>query len=220
MSATKKSDHEATHAAQPAKSVVFVVDDDDGVRRAMGTLMESVGYAYVAYASAVEFLRHYDAAQPGCLILDIRMPEMSGLELQQELNQRGLQIPVIFVTGHGDVPMAVDAMKKGAFDFVQKPFRDQDLLDRVNRALQTDAAARQESAGKDEVLHRCGTLTPREKEVMALIVEGKANKVIAMDLNLSERTVEIHRARVMEKMKARSVAQLVKMSLLLPTATA
>ncbi len=220
MSVTNhRVDHDATHA-QATKAVVFVVDDDDGVRRALGTLMESVGYAHTAYASAVEFLKHYDPVQPGCLILDIRMPEMSGLELQQELNRRGLQIPVIFVTGHGDVPMAVDAMKKGAFDFVQKPFRDQDLLDRVNRALQADAGARHESAGKDEVLRRWGTLTPREKEVMALIVEGKANKVIAMDLNLSERTVEIHRARVMEKMKARSVAQLVKMSLMLPGTSA
>jgi FixJ family two-component response regulator len=150
---------------------------------------------------------------PGCLILDIRMPEMSGLELQHELQRRGLRIPVIFVTGHGDVPMAVEAMKNGAFDFVQKPFRDQDLLDRVNRALQSDAAQRAEMSDHDEVLKRWDTLTPREKEVMALIVEGKANKVIALDLNLSERTVEIHRARVMEKMKARSVAQLVKLSL-------
>jgi two-component system, LuxR family, response regulator FixJ len=199
-----------------AKAVVFIVDDDDGVRRAMGALMDSVGYGHAAYASAQEFLRHYNPAQSGCLILDIRMPGMSGLELQQELNKHGYSIPVIFVTGHGDVPMAVEAMKKGAFDFVQKPFRDQDLLDRVNRALQADAEQRQELAGKEEVVHRWSTLTPREREVMALIVEGKANKVIAMDLNLSERTVEIHRARVMEKMKVRSVAQLVKLSLLLP----
>jgi FixJ family two-component response regulator len=216
MSLTNISNGDVAHSVHPSKSVVVIIDDDDGVRRALGTLMESVGYAHVAYASAVEFLQKYDPAQPGCLILDIRMPEMSGLELQQELSRRGYRIPVIFVTGHGDVPMAVDAMKKGAFDFVQKPFRDQDLLDRVNRALQTDAGLRLESAGKEEVLRRWGVLTPREKEVMVLIVEGKANKVIAMDLDLSERTVEIHRARVMEKMKARSVAQLVKMSLLLP----
>jgi FixJ family two-component response regulator len=195
------------------KAMVYIVDDDDGVRRALGALMESVGYMHAAHVSAVEFLRHYDAAMPGCLILDIRMPEMSGLELQHELQRRGLRIPVIFVTGHGDVPMAVEAMKNGAFDFVQKPFRDQDLLDRVNRALQSDAAQRAEMSDRDEVLKRWNTLTPREKEVMALIVEGKANKVIALDLNLSERTVEIHRARVMEKMKARSVAQLVKLSL-------
>lgn len=197
------------------KTTVFIVDDDDGVRRALGALMESVGYLHVAHVSALEFLRHYDPQVAGCLILDIRMPEMSGLELQHELQRRGYRIPVIFVTGHGDVPMAVEAMKKGAFDFVQKPFRDQDLLDRVNRALQADATQRAEMSDRDEVLKRWDTLTPREKEVMALIVEGKANKVVALDLDLSERTVEIHRARVMEKMKARSVAQLVKLSLLL-----
>lgn len=205
-----------TNVKAVAKPMIFIVDDDDGVRRALGTLMDSVGYSHAAFASASEFLRHYDPAHPGCLILDIRMPEMSGLELQQELNKRGHQIPVIFVTGHGDVPMAVEAMKHGACDFVQKPFRDQDLLDRVNRALLADTERRMEAADKEEVIHRWNTLTPREKEVMALIVDGKANKVIAMDLNLSERTVEIHRARVMEKMKVRAVAQLVKMSLLLP----
>jgi len=197
------------------KPMVFIVDDDDGVRRAMSALMESVGYAHTAYPSAAEFLRHYNASQTGCLVLDIRMPEMSGLELQQELNKRGHRIPVIFVTGHGDVPMAVEAMKKGAFDFVQKPFRDQDLLDRVNHALQQDGSLRQETADKDEVLQRWNTLTQREKEVMALIVEGKANKVVAQDLDLSERTVEIHRARVMEKMQVRSVAQLVRLSMLI-----
>ncbi|HVY22726.1 MAG TPA: response regulator transcription factor [Steroidobacteraceae bacterium] len=199
-----------------ARPVVFIVDDDDGVRRAMSTLMDSVGYPHVAYTSAHEFLKHYDGKQSGCLVLDIRMPEMSGLELQRELHKRGYHLPVIFVTGHGDVPMAVDAMKNGAFDFVQKPFRDQDLLDRVNHALHHDANLRQETADKDEVLQRWHTLTQREKEVMALIVEGKANKVIAQDLDLSERTVEIHRARVMEKMQVRSVAQLVRLSLLIP----
>jgi FixJ family two-component response regulator len=218
MSATNNNSEHTMHSVHAAKVTVFIVDDDDGVRRALNTLMDSVGYAHVAYASAQEFLRHYQPDHPGCLILDIRMPEMSGLALQQELNRRGWHIPVIFVTGHGDVPMAVDAMKQGAFDFVQKPFRDQDLLDRVNRALQADADVRRESAGKEAVQRRWSALTPREKEVMALIVEGKANKVIAMDLTLSERTVEIHRARVMEKMKVRSVAQLVKMSLLLPVA--
>jgi len=208
------AEHMASKAI--AKPVVYIVDDDDGVRRAMSTLMESVGYAHAVFSSANEFLRRYNSSQPGCLVLDIRMPEMSGLELQQELNRRGIQIPVIFVTGHGDVPMAVDAMKKGASDFVQKPFRDQDLLDRVNRAIHQDAAQRQEIADKNEVSQRWNTLTQREKEVMALIVEGKANKVVAQDLNLSERTVEIHRARVMEKMQVRSVAQLVKLSLLIP----
>ena len=199
-----------------SKPTIYIVDDDDGVRRATGALMESVGYAHKTYASGREFLQHYNSSQPGCLVLDIRMPEMSGLELQQELNQRNIRLPVIFVTGHGDVPMAVQAMKKGAFDFVQKPFRDQDLLDKVNHALQQDSVLRQETADKEEVLQRWNSLTQREKEVMALIAEGNANKVVAQDLNLSERTVEIHRARVMEKMQARSVAQLVKLSLLIP----
>jgi len=217
MSASQQNIADRATAAKPGtKPVVYIVDDDDGVRRAMSTLMESVGYAHVAYASAREFLRHYDHAQAGCLILDIRMPEMSGLELQHELARVGCQIPVIFVTGHGDVPMAVEAMKQGAFDFVQKPFRDQDLLDRVNRAIHQDSTLRQEAADKNDVLQRWSTLTQREKEVMALIVEGKANKVVAQDLDLSERTVEIHRARVMEKMQVRSVAQLVKLSLLVP----
>jgi FixJ family two-component response regulator len=215
MPASSSNIGEKTSSKPVVKPVVYVVDDDDGVRRALSALMESVGYAHIAYASASEFLRRYDSTQPGCLILDIRMPEMSGLELQQELNKRGYRIPVVFVTGHGDVPMAVDAMKKGAFDFVQKPFRDQDLLDKVNHALQQDTALRQETADKDEVLQRWNSLTQREKEVMALIVEGKANKVVAQDLELSERTVEIHRARVMEKMQVRSVAQLVKLSLLI-----
>lgn len=197
-------------------AVVYVVDDDDAVRRAFSALLESVGYAYQVFPSAREFLKHYDSERQACLVLDIRMPEMSGLELQEDLHKRGIDIPIIFVTGHGDVPMAVQAMRKGAFDFVQKPFRDQDLLDQINRALQVDAAKRKDTADKAETVQRWSTLTPREKEVMALIVEGKANKVIAMDLGLSERTVEIHRAHVMEKMKVRSVAQLVKMSLVLP----
>jgi len=216
MSANHTSAAEHTSPKSANKPIVCIVDDDDGVRRAMSALMESVGYAHAAYSSAGDFLRRYNSTQSGCLILDIRMPEMSGLELQQELNKRGYHIPVIFVTGHGDVPMAVDAMKKGAFDFVQKPFRDQDLLDKVNHALQQDVTQRQETADKDEVLERWSSLTQREKEVMALIVEGKANKVVAQDLNLSERTVEIHRSRVMEKMQVRSVAQLVKLSLLIP----
>lgn len=217
MSADHQSNAKQAASAKSAfKPMVFIVDDDDGVRRAMSALMDSVGYAHAAYNSASEFLQLYDGKQPGCLVLDIRMPEMSGLELQKELSRRGYKLPVIFVTGHGDVPMAVEAMKNGAFDFVQKPFRDQDLLDRVNHAVHHDASLRQETADKDEVLKRWNTLTQREKEVMALIVDGKANKVIAQDLELSERTVEIHRARVMEKMQVRSVAQLVRLSLLIP----
>jgi len=198
---------------------VYVADDDEGVRKALSVLLQSVGYRSAAFGSAPEFLQQYDPEAPGCLILDIRMPDMSGLELQEELNRRGSILPVIFITGHGDVPMAVDAMKKGAFDFIQKPFRDQDLLDRVNRALQADADTRQALSQRDDLRRREASLTPREREVMALIVDGRANKVIAQDLKLSERTVEIHRSRVMEKMGARSVAQLVKMALALVPAS-
>jgi len=196
-----------------AVNTVFVVDDDDGVRTSLSILLDSAGYRAVPFASAAEFLAHYDLASPGCLLLDMRMPGMSGMDLLQELSRRGAFLPVIFITGHGDVPMAVEAMQSGAFDFLQKPFSPRDLLDRIARALVADAEARQALSLTDELRRRRSTLTPREKEVMGLIVAGNANKVIAMDLGLSERTVEIHRARVMEKMATRSVAHLVRMAL-------
>jgi FixJ family two-component response regulator len=144
-------------------------------------------------------------------VLDVRMPGMSGLELQEELNRRGAIVPVIFISGHGDIPMAVDAIQHGAFDFLQKPFRDQDLIDRVQRALAIDHANRETLAQRDTVRQRYESLTPREQEVIALVTQGKANKVMAGDLGVSQRTVEIHRARVMEKMGAQSLAQLVRM---------
>lgn len=198
----------------PAGTIV-VVDDDDGMRRALGTLLSTVGYKTALFALPSEFLARFKADEPGCLILDIRMPEMSGLEVQQQLNRLGAMLPVIFITGHGDVPMAVQAMKEGAFQFIQKPFRDQDLLDHINHALQSDRENRKDVARRAEVHRRMETLTPRENQVMDLVVEGEANKVMAIDLGLSERTVEIHRAKVMEKMGARSVAHLVKMHLML-----
>ncbi len=194
-------------------TTVFVVDDDDGVRTSLGILLDSAGYRAVPFASATDFLSQYDPARPGCLLLDMRMPGMTGMELIQELARRGGFVPVIFITGHGDVPMAVEAMKAGAFDFLQKPFSPRDLLERIERALAADTEARQVLSRTEELRQRYTTLTPREKEVMALIVAGHANKVIAMDLGLSERTVEIHRARVMEKMATRSVAHLVRMAL-------
>lgn len=194
---------------------VYVVDDDDGMRDALKLLLSTVGYATAVFASAPDFLRRYKPDEPGCLVLDIRMPEMSGLELQQQLNRTGSMLPVIFITGHGDVPMAVQAMKEGAFEFIQKPFRDQDLLDRINHALQLDAENRKAVARRAEVLRRLESLTARERQVMDMVVDGGANKVIAIDLGLSERTVEIHRSKVMEKMAARSVAHLVKMHLTL-----
>jgi len=208
--------------AKPSDTItaptVYVVDDDDGMRRALDTLLGTVGYKTAVFSRPSEFLANYTPDAPGCLVLDIRMPDMSGLELQQHLNRLGSMLPVIFITGHGDVPMAVQAMKEGAFEFIQKPFRDQDLLDRINHALKQDAENRDMVARRAEVLHRLESLTPRERQVMDLVVDGAANKVIAIDLELSERTVEIHRAKVMEKMGARSVAHLVKLHLTLTDA--
>ncbi|MEZ5566477.1 MAG: response regulator [Gammaproteobacteria bacterium] len=194
-------------------ATVFVVDDDDGVRSSLGILLDAANYPVQTYASAAVFLEEYDPARPGCLLLDMRMPNMSGMELLQRLADRGAFLPVIFITGHGDVPMAVEAMKTGAFDFLQKPFKQDDLLDRVARALVADKEARDALLHVEELRRRHDTLTPREHEVMAMVVAGNANKVIALDLKLSERTVEIHRARVMEKMQTRSVAHLVRMAM-------
>lgn len=198
-----------------SEATIFVVDDDDGMRRALGTLLSTVGYKTAVFSLPREFLAQFKADEPGCLILDIRMPQMSGLEVQQQLNRAGAMLPVIFITGHGDVPMAVQAMKEGAFQFIQKPFREQELLDHINHALQFDRDNRKDIALRTEIQRRLEMLTPREKQVMDLVVEGEANKVMAIDLGLSERTVEIHRAKVMEKMGARSVAHLVKMHLTL-----
>jgi two-component system response regulator FixJ len=194
-------------------ATVHVVDDDDAVRSSLRLLLKSVGLPTVAHASADEFLAAWDGDQPGCLVLDVRMPGMSGMELQAELNQRGAIIPVIFISGHGDIPMAVEAIQHGAFDFLQKPFRDQDLIDRVQRALASDAEHRQLLQQRETLRERYESLTPREQEVLQLVTQGKANKVMAGDLGVSQRTVEIHRARVMEKMGAQSLAQLVRMVL-------
>ena len=192
---------------------VFVVDDDAGVRSSIRLLLRSAGLAATPMGSAREFLDTFDPAQPGCLVLDIRMPAMSGMELQQELNRLGAIIPVIFITGHGDVPMAVEAMQLGAFDFLQKPFRDQDLIDRVHKALARDAENRAALQKHDQIRERLASLTPREKEVLELLTQGMQNKVMAAKLGLSQRTVEIHRAHVMEKLRVNSVAQLVRMTL-------
>src|SRR6185369_4448109 len=206
----------ATTTKEPKrKPMVYIVDDDDGMRRALSVLMTTVGYQPAAFAGPREFIAKHDPNQPSCLVLDVRMPEMSGLELQQHLNRNGSMLPVILISGHGNIPMAVQAMKDGAFDFLQKPFRDQELLDRINGALKLDAENRASTDRLADLKAREESLTPREHEVLALVVDGKANKVIAIDLGLSERTVEIHRANVMEKMGARSVAHLVKMHLML-----
>ncbi len=193
--------------------MVFIVDDDEAVRNSLRLLVRSVGLTATVFQSAQEFLTSYKPAHPGCLVLDVRMPGMSGIELQHELNLRGAVIPVIFITGHGDIPMAVEAMQQGAFDFLQKPFRDQDLIDRVQRALEKDRANRSELSQRTRILERLESLTPRERDILALVTSGKPNKVMAADLGLSQRTVEIHRAHVMEKMGASSLAQLVRMTL-------
>lgn len=198
-------------AAPNQEATVFVVDDDDAVRESLVFLMKSIGLKAESFPSAQAFLDSYNAARAGCLVLDIRMPGMSGLELQDKLIQMGSILPIIFITGHGDVPMAVKAIKAGAADFVQKPFRDQELIDRIREVLEEDSHARAETLQRTEILRRMETLTEREREVMGQVVDGKANKVVAIDLNVSQRTVEIHRANVMEKMKARSLAQLVRL---------
>jgi two-component system response regulator FixJ len=195
-------------------ATVFIVDDDDAVRDSLRLLMKSVGMNATVYDSAESFLAAYDPLKFGCLVLDIRMPGMSGIELQRELSQQDSTLPIIFITAHGDIPMAVDAVRRGAADFVQKPFDDTVLVAKVKRALADSMQRHEEDMERASIRRRARTLTAREREVMAEVVEGKANKVIASDLGVSQRTVEIHRARVMEKMKAGSLAQLVRMVLI------
>jgi two-component system response regulator FixJ len=199
--------------AATSKSTVYIVDDDQAIRHAMELLMRSVGLDYEIFHSGDDFLSNHSNDRAGCLVLDIRMPGLGGLELQEKLNESGSTLPVIFITGHGDVPMAVEAMQKGAVDFIQKPFRDQELLDRIGEALKTDQERRSAREEKAEVLTRIEKLTNRERQVLDLVVTGKPNKVIAYELGVSQRTVEIHRARVMEKMQAKSLADLVRMHL-------
>lgn len=193
------------------KQTVFIIDDDEAVRDSLRMLLRSVGLPVTCFESAQTFLDEINLNTPGCLVLDIRMPGLSGMELAQRMRDQDSLMPIIFITGHGDVPMAVEAMKMGALDFLQKPFRDQDLLDRIQQALQHDADRREQLTEREQIRQRMSTLTPRERQVLDMILEGKANKVIAIDLELSQRTVEIHRARVMEKMQARSLATLVQM---------
>lgn len=190
---------------------VFIVDDDEAVRDSITLLVRSVALDPVPFASAADFLEKHDASRPGCLVLDLRMPGMSGLELQRVLADRGIHRPIVFVTAHGDVPDAVRAMRGGAIDFIQKPFRDQDLLDCIQKALEVDREARAQDGDRARVEARLELLTAREREVLELVVRGDANKAIAADLGVSERTVEIHRSRVMSKMGAGSLAELVRM---------
>jgi FixJ family two-component response regulator len=193
-------------------SEVYIVDDDQGVCHALSSLFRSAGLAARTFGSAREFLDASVSDAPGCMVLDIRLPGLSGLDLQQELTDRGFQIPIIFITGHADVPMTVQAMKAGAIEFLTKPFSDQDLLNAVQSALDRDRAARQDLAHMANLRARYETLTPREREVMLLVVTGMLNKQIAAELGASEVTVKLHRGRVMHKLGAQSVADLVRMA--------
>lgn len=197
------------------KQTVFVVDDDAPIRDAMRALLDAVGRQSAMFESADAFLEAFRPDIHGCLVLDIGLPGMGGIELQKELLLRASTLPVIFITGQADVPLAVTAMRNGAFDFLEKPFDDEQLLCSIDRALEQDAAHSAENESAREANERCGTLTDREREVLDLVVTGKPNKVIAYELGVSQRTVEIHRSRVMRKMHARSLADLVKMHLVL-----
>ena len=190
---------------------VFVIDDDESIRTSLRLLLNSAGLESWTLSSAREFLETYRPDQPGCLVLDVRMPGMSGLELQRQLNLRGAILPIIFITGHGDVRMAVEAMRHGAFDFLQKPFREQDLIDRIQSVLAKDLQTRAALKERERIRRRLAFLTPREHEVLTLLTRGKPNKVMAQELGVSRRTVEIHRSRIMEKCGASSLADLVRM---------
>jgi FixJ family two-component response regulator len=192
--------------------VVFVVDDDGSMRESLTDLIRSVGLRIEAFASAQEFLRSKRLDVPSCLVLDVRLKGVSGLDLQKRMAEGGVEIPIIFITGHGDIPMTVQAMKAGAVEFLTKPFRDQDLLDAIEQALERDRNARAQRANFDELHNRYGSLTPREREVMALVVAGLLNKQIAGQLGTSEASVKVHRQHVMEKIGAGSLAELVRMA--------
>jgi len=193
--------------------IVYIVDDNEGVRETIKSLFESIDQAVEAFGSARAFLDAYPVGQAGCLIADVRMPEMSGLELHEEMRRRDIDLPVIIITGFGDVEMAVNAMKAGAADFIAKPYKEQELLDRVQKAISRSLETRRAVGREQEVRQRLARLTPREREVLDLVVAGEPNKRIAHRLALSEKTVEFHRANIMRKLEARSVAELVKKTL-------
>ncbi len=195
------------------QQTVYVVEDDEAVRDSLELLLKSDGKQVKPYPSATDFLGDYSEDMAGCIVLDIRMPGMDGMELQKKLNARHCLLPIIFVTGHGDVPLAVDAMKEGAVDFIQKPYREEALLEKIDAALEQDREQRKTLSERQEIVRKIRTLTPRETEIMERMIAGQANKVIAIELDISQRTVEIHRSRVMHKMGTHSLAHLVRMVL-------
>lgn len=195
-----------------ALPTVFIVDDDRGLRQAIHDLVESVGLRAESFASGEDFLRAKRINRPSCLVLDVRLPQMSGLDFQQRLTETGIQIPIIFITAHGDIPMSVRALKSGALEFLTKPFRDQDLLDAIHQALERDRVAREQQSEIRNLQERVRTLTARQQEVMNLVVSGMLNKQIASEIGVSEATVKIHRGNVMRKMRAGSVVDLVRMA--------
>jgi FixJ family two-component response regulator len=196
-----------------SEQTVYIVDDDEGIREGLSLLLETVGQRCELYSSALEFLESYDDSKGGCLVLDIRMPRMTGLDLQQKLNERGSRLPIIFITGHGDIPMAVEAMRRGALDFIRKPFREQELLDRINEALDWDTGQHKKLLDRQELVDKIHSLTEREREVFQRVADGEMNKVIGFDLGISERTVEVHRSQVMKKLGVRTLAQLVRVKI-------
>lgn len=193
-------------------SKVYIVDDDSAVRDSLCWLVESVGLDSQTFASAKEFLDICDDELSGCLVSDVRMQGMSGIELQEQINQRNIKIPIIFITGYGDIKMAVHAIQEGAVDFITKPFNDQELLDKIQRAIEKGMHDTEHQHEVNKLKVRYDSLTPREHEVMSKVVEGKLNKIIASELNVSNKTVEAHRAKVMEKMKASNLAELIRMA--------
>lgn len=192
--------------------VVFVVDDDEAVCRSLSVLIEDIGLEVRTFTSAREFLAEYDPKQPGCPVLDVRMSGMSGLELQSRLKELGFEIPIIIITGHADVPMAVEAMKAGALDFIEKPFRDQILLDNIQKAIEVDARVRRNRKESQDVQSRIQNLTRRERQIMDLLVLGKTNKTIAYELGISQKTVDFHRANILDKAGVDSVVELLRLT--------
>jgi two-component system response regulator FixJ len=192
---------------------VFIVDDDEGVRDGLSLLLATVGQQCELYECGQDFFDKYDDSKRGCLVLDIRMPRMTGLDLQKKLQEIGSTLPIIFITGHGDIPMAVEAMRRGALDFIRKPFREHDLLERINEALNIDADAYRKARDREKLTEKLSALSDREMEVFDRVADGQMNKVIAAELGISERTVEVHRGQVMRKLGVRTLAQLVRVKI-------